>query len=124
ARSATYTYAVLGLEVSGASAAVNAEGDARDGAVAAFVDELAARDEPPRLLLDAGKGIRPEDLLPLRSADTRQPVDTARRDRLIGVAAVAAVGAALGTVEGITVAAEPGAASDAVLDAFRSAGAE
>ncbi len=123
ARSATYTYAALGLEVSGASAAVNAEGDARDAAVAAFVEELAAREGAPRLLLDAGKGIRPEELEPLRAGDDRRAVDAGQRDRLIGVAAVAAVGAALGSVDGTTVAVEPGAAGDAVLDAFREAGA-
>ena len=123
ARSATYTYAVLGLEVSGASAAVNADGDARDAAVAAFVEEFAARDEAPRLLLDAGKGIRPDELAPLRAGDDRNAVDATQRDRSIGIAAVAALGAALGSVDGTTVAAEPGAATDAALDAFREAGA-
>jgi glutamate dehydrogenase/leucine dehydrogenase len=42
ARSTTYAFASFGIEMGGASAGINAEGDGRDAAVAAFVEECGA----------------------------------------------------------------------------------
>lgn len=66
ARSATYTFASFGMQRSGASAGINAEGDAIDEAVAAFTTELGPSVEAGRLHLEAGKGISAEQLAPLR----------------------------------------------------------
>ena len=57
ARSATYTFGVFGVERSGASAGINAEGDAVSAAVEAFVAELTPRVAAGDLHLTAGKGV-------------------------------------------------------------------
>ena len=59
ARARTYGWAVLGQRVSGASAAVNAVGDARDEALGAFCAELAPRVADGSLSLAPGKGVGP-----------------------------------------------------------------
>ena len=122
ARSVTYTYAVLGMQRSGASAAVNADGDGRDEAVAAFVAELAERDGAPQILLDPGKGVAASELAPLQAADPRNPLARELHDELIGVGAAAAAAAALGTIDGATVgvACEP---NEAIVAAFVASGA-
>ena len=43
ARTTTYSWAALGHQIGGASAGINAEDDAADAAIAAFVEELTAR---------------------------------------------------------------------------------
>lgn len=122
ARSVTYTYAVLGMQRSGASAAVNADGDGRDEAVAAFVAELAGRDEPPAIHLDPGKGVAAAELEPLAASDPRNPLARELHDELIGEGAAAAAAASLGSLSGTTIglACQPG---DAVLAPFLAAGA-
>ncbi len=122
ARSTTYAAAVYGLQISGASGGVNAEGDARDSAVAAFVAELSQRSTPPALALDAGKGVSAAELEPLRSADPRG--GSADAQDLMAAGVVAGVAAVLGEMDGLTVAIEPAAPLTSLLSArFSAAGA-
>src|SRR5262245_22883183 len=66
ARSVTYAFASFGVAGhGGASAAVNAKPDARDDAVAAFIDEVRPRVESGALALVPGTGLSVEDLAPL-----------------------------------------------------------
>ncbi len=70
ARSVTYAFASFGISGhGGASAAVNAKPEARDDAVAAFVDELREPAEAGRLVLAPGTGLRAADLAPLGWGD-------------------------------------------------------
>ena len=75
ARSQTYTFAALGMKRGGASAGISADSSERDGALAAFVAEVAAMVADGTYLPDAAKGVTESDLAPLRDADER---DTAR----------------------------------------------
>ena len=71
ARSQTYTYAVLQMHRSGASAGISAEAPVRAEAVAAFVAETAALVADGVYLPDAAKGVSEQDLAPLRGGDPR-----------------------------------------------------
>ncbi len=59
ARSATYTFASFGVQRGGASAGINAVDDVAGDAIASLRAELAGEAEDGRLLLLAGKGVRP-----------------------------------------------------------------
>ena len=121
ARSLTYAAASFEFKVSGASAGINADGEGRDDAVSAAIAELAARTAAPVLLLDAGKGARPDDLGPLSVADTRSPERNKPGLLASGVVAAAAAAAPLA---GRTVCIEKSLAADLGLaDAFTAAGA-
>ena len=66
ARSVTYAFASFGVAGhGGASAAVNAKPEARDDAVAAFVDEVRPRVESGALVLGPGTGLTAGDLAAL-----------------------------------------------------------
>ena len=112
ARSATYTFAAHGCRRGGASAGINAKGDERDEAVRAFTEEIAEMATTAKFLPDAGKGMTEDDLQLLRAADMRGDALFAEHEGmplatyLQGVGAVAAAGAALGGLEGRTVAVE------------------
>jgi glutamate dehydrogenase/leucine dehydrogenase len=97
ARSTTYAAASFGLRVGGGSAGLNAKGDARDAAIAAFVEEVAPLVESGAWLPGAGVGLSADELAALPKADQRaaafDPVAT-------GESAVAAAMGALGTLEG------------------------
>jgi glutamate dehydrogenase/leucine dehydrogenase len=70
ARSVTYTFASFGIAGhGGASGAINAKPEARDDAVAAFVDEMRERAEAGRLVLAPGTGLSATDLAPLGWGD-------------------------------------------------------
>lgn len=117
ARTRTYAWALLGRQVSGASAGINAAGDARDAAVAAFVAEMAPRLADGALTLGAGKGVTADDLAGL---GTVPGADHAA----LAAGVVACAGAACG-LDGVTVAVEfDGGAGDALLGALGAAGAE
>ena len=66
ARSATYTFGAFGMQRSGASAGINAEGDAIDGAIEAFSTEIGPKVESGELHLEAGKGLETDQLASLR----------------------------------------------------------
>ncbi len=106
ARSATYTFAALGMRRSGASGGINARPDGRDGAVEAFVAECEAWVAAGEFLPDPGKGLTAADLAPLQTQDPRHPIRLASSngvslsERLAGSGAVAAVAAALDGLEG------------------------
>ncbi len=127
ARSATYTFAAHGCKRGGASAGINAKGSERDEAVRAFTEEIAEMVAAGKFLPDAGRGVTEEDLQPLRASDRRGDAhfskhgfteDTSSKyasskynsttlaTYLQGVSAVAATEAALGALEGRTVALE------------------
>jgi glutamate dehydrogenase/leucine dehydrogenase len=66
ARSVTYTFASFGVAGhGGASGAINAKPEAREDAVAAFVDEVRGRAEAGSLTLAPGTGLTEADLAPL-----------------------------------------------------------
>ncbi len=73
ARSTTYSFACFGVDRCGGSAGINAEGDDRDDAVAAFVEEARALVADGRWATDPGLGLTEEDLAPLRIVDQRPP---------------------------------------------------
>lgn len=97
ARSTTYTFAVHGVRAGGVSAGINAKADARDAAVAAFVEEVGAFAGEAGLHLSPSTGLTGDDLAAL-GPDPLDPVLTAR-------GAIAAAAAFLdGGLEGRTVA--------------------
>ena len=106
ARSATYTFASVGMQRSGASGGINARSDARDGAVEAFVAECEPWVAAGEFLPDPGKGLSAADLAPLQAQDPRHPIrlstvgGVSLAERLAGSGAVAAVAAALDGLEG------------------------
>jgi hypothetical protein len=66
ARTVTYAFASFGVTGhGGASGAINAKPEARDDAVAAFVDEMREPAEARRLVLAPGTGLTAADLAPL-----------------------------------------------------------
>lgn len=71
ARSTTYAFASFGLELGGASAGINAQGDERDAAVEAFVAEVTALVSEGKWVTDPGLGLSESDLAPLRQVDKR-----------------------------------------------------
>lgn len=118
ARSLTYSYAAFGIPTSGASAGINADGDGRDEAVAAFVAELAPKAADGSLQLRPGKGVSAADLAAWSPAD-----DDDAGSAL--VASVVAAAAAAGDLAGATVGVEAGAPSaEAIAAAFTAAGAD
>jgi hypothetical protein len=66
ARTVTYAFAAFGVAGhGGASAGINAKPEARDDALAAFLDEMRPRAESGALALSPGLGLGPDDLAPL-----------------------------------------------------------
>ena len=106
ARSATYTFAALGMRRSGASGGINARPDGRLGAVEAFLAESEPWVRSGEFLPDPGKGLTAADLAPLETHDPRHPIRLSTSDgislseRLAGSGAVAAAAAALDGLEG------------------------
>ena len=130
ARSATYTFAAVGMRRSGASGGLNARPEGRDAAVEAFVAECEGWVATGEFLPDAGKGLAATDLAPLQAVDPRHPVRLESTggigfsERLAGIGAVAAVAAALGGLEGRRVVIEGcGAAGVAAAQAAAGRGA-
>lgn len=121
ARSTTYSFASFGIQMGGASAAINAEGDGRDPAVAAFVEEVKDLVADGRWATDPGLGLTEADLSPLRITD-RRPAELwtdGLADRLTAEGAVAAAGAVRdGGLSGATIAI---AGKGPVVDAARAA---
>ncbi|MYI55619.1 MAG: hypothetical protein F4062_01060 [Acidimicrobiia bacterium] len=106
ARSATYTFAAVGMQRSGASGGINARPDVREGAVEAFLAECEPWVAAGEFLPDAGKGLNAADLAPLQAQDPRHPIRLSTAggislaERLAGSGAVAAVAAALDGLDG------------------------
>ena len=87
ARSATYTFAAFGIERSGASAGINAEGEAALAAVEAFVSELLPSATTGELHIEAGKGVTGGQLSELRAAGTAGPLAGSQSVLAAGVTA-------------------------------------
>ncbi|MEM9565568.1 MAG: hypothetical protein AAGA93_23295 [Actinomycetota bacterium] len=123
ARSATYTFAVHELERSGASAGVNAEGDAVGPALEAAMAELEPLAESGALHLYPGKGVGVDELAPLLGAADTGPLAGSERALVAGVVAAAswAVGGSLAgkrvAIEETAASPAPGGLSSAVTDA-------
>jgi glutamate dehydrogenase/leucine dehydrogenase len=96
ARTVTYSCAAFGLKVSGASAGINAKPDARDAAIAAFVEEVKPLVASGALTLQASTGLSDADLAALGTVPP-DPAVTAH-------GAIAAAEASLGSLDGTTVA--------------------
>jgi glutamate dehydrogenase/leucine dehydrogenase len=96
ARSVTYSFAAFGLQISGASAGINAKPEGRDAAIAAFIDEVKPLVASGALTVHASTGLSDSDLAALGT----DPPDPA----LVTHSAVAAAEATLGTLDGKTVA--------------------
>lgn len=97
ARSTTYAFASFGIQMGGASAGINADGDDVDPAVASFVDETKELVSSGRWATDPGLGLAESDLGELRIADPR-PAELwteGLATELTATGAVAAAGAAL-----------------------------
>lgn len=130
ARSVTYSAASFDAQISGASGGINAEGDARGAAIAAFAAEAPTLIPGLRLELTAGKGVHPDELAAPGSSESDAPGQdggsggSTRRHDLIAVGAVAAALTALGSLDGVTVAVEavPGV-TNAVLERLEGTGA-
>lgn len=101
ARSTTYAMASFGLPIGGGSAGINAKPEAREAALASFLDEVAPLVESGRWLPGPGVGVRVEDLAGLVRADERS---TAFDQTTAGESAVAAALGALGSLDGCRVA--------------------
>jgi len=115
ARSATYTFASFGMERSGASAGINAEGDATGPALEAAMAELEAKAASGALHLYAGKGVTSGELAPLIAAAGVGPLAGSDRATTAGVVA-AASWAAGGSLEAKKVAIEQTGPSPAPAD--------
>ena len=126
ARSATYTFATHGMVRSGASAGINAEGEAIGPALEAAMAELEPTVEAGELHLHPGKGVTADELAPLRQASGLGPLAGSDRAVVAGVIA-AARWAAGGSLDGKRVAIEEASGSPApagLAEAVTGAGAE
>jgi glutamate dehydrogenase/leucine dehydrogenase len=118
ARSATYTYAVFGVEGwAGASAGINAKDDGRAAAIAAFTAELAPLSVAGTVHLQPGVGLTAGDLAPLNG--------TAPDPNLLAEGAVAAANAVFDGLGGahVVITGAPAAMSDALQRALQARGA-
>ena len=106
ARSATYTFAAVGMRRSGASGGINSRPDGRSDAVAAFLTECEPWVAAGEFLPDPGKGLNAADLSPLQAQDPRHSIRLSTvggislAERLAGSGAVTTVAAALDGLEG------------------------
>jgi glutamate dehydrogenase/leucine dehydrogenase len=129
ARTATYTFAIRELQVGGASAGISADPENRAEAIATFVADVAPRVASGALVLDAAPGVDAEPFAELAIADQRNPVHTAdvggvTLDEYLGaVGPVVAAEAALGGLDGRTVAVELGPVSSGMIRELVARGA-
>jgi hypothetical protein len=127
ARTTTYTFAIRGLEVGGASGGISAEADDVPAAIAAFAEAIAERTADGRLVLDPGKGVDPAvwgaPAGDPRPEVRREDLDGMRLDeRLVGIGALAAASAAVGSATGWTASVEAGPDAASTLAALADAG--
>src|SRR5262245_58752393 len=112
ARAMTYKFGVLHAEVGGAKGAVRAAAETRDDALARYCDEIRPWVEAGRFATGPDLGTSEADFASLRSAADEPSVMTATldgvpfEDLLTGAGVVAGAEAALGGLDGRTVAIE------------------
>lgn len=127
ARSATYTFAIHGIERGGASAGINAEGDAAGASADAFVAELADDVAGGVLELTAGKGIGAEELAGLAERSPAGALSGSTAAIVRSVMAGLCVGLDTTDLAGVSVAIdgwETGPVPAALVDALVGVGAE
>jgi glutamate dehydrogenase (NAD(P)+) len=123
-RTLTYRFASFERQVGGASAGVNAKPDQRAEALASFDTEVAPAVVGGKVCLDAARGVADDDLPAVRGADPRPQDYWTRREELAAVGIVAAASAAIGGLEGRSVAIEGfDAAGPALVQQLGAAGA-
>jgi len=106
ARSLTYRFASFERQVGGASSGINAAPDARADALAAYVAEVESKVSAGLLMIDAGKGVNPDELAPLRAVDPRPDAYWERESDLTGLGIAVAADVASGGLDGRAVAIE------------------
>ncbi|MEX0768502.1 MAG: hypothetical protein WD029_08535 [Microthrixaceae bacterium] len=106
ARSQSYAWAILGEQISGASAGISVDPANNQAGIAAFADAVLERVSAGELSLDPAKGVSASDLSGLSLADTRSsigsestPTGTLNQD-LLAAGAFAAAASAYGSLEG------------------------
>lgn len=123
ARSVSYSFAAFEVQRVGASAGINAEGDAVDSAIEAFSAEVVDRVQSGSLQLDPGKGTAPAALAPLAEAANRPDMAGSLEATSAGVVAAGAW-ANGGSLDGATFAMEGvGPVADQVIGDLVAAGA-
>ncbi len=123
ARSVSYSFAAFEVERVGASAGVNAEGDAVSPALEAFVSEVIEQVQSGGLQLDPGKGTDPAAVASLAEAANRPPLAGSLEATSAGVVAAGAW-AIGGSLDGATFAIEGlGPVVDQVIADLTAAGA-
>lgn len=123
ARDTTYSFASFGIQRGGASAGINADGNARDAAVEAFVTEATPLVSDGRWTTDPGLGIGADEIAGLYAVDPRPAAlwQDGLAVELTARGAIAAADAALGGIDGSSAAV---VGSGPVADATRSSLAE
>lgn len=125
ARSRTYSWALLGQRISGASAGINAVTDTRTAAIEQFCAEVAPEVAAGHLSLSAGKGVDHGELAALGTVPEADPEAFVQG---VLACAAAALNHASGSSEGLasaTVAIEyDGGSGDVLRSALESRGAE
>ncbi|CAN5610433.1 hypothetical protein BH10ACT3_BH10ACT3_15260 [soil metagenome] len=112
ARSQSYAWAILGEQISGASAGISVEPADRSGGITAFIDAVLPRVQAGELSLDAAKGVGRNELSALTDVDVRSALRSevvgvgTRSDDLLARGALAAAAATLGSLDGRTIAIE------------------
>jgi glutamate dehydrogenase/leucine dehydrogenase len=120
-RSTTYGAASFGVHVGGGSAGLNAKPEERDGALAAFLEEVGPLVESGRWLPGPGVGVSADDLAGLGRPDQRA---SAFDQTAAGESAVAAALGALGSLDGKSLAiVGTGAIADAAAASAEANGA-
>ena len=106
ARTLTYRFATFERRIGGASAGINAKPDVRPAAVAAFAAEANELVGAGRLLVEAGRGVSPDDLAAVTAVDPRPEAYWTRHDELTALGVAVAAETALGDLAGCSVAIE------------------
>jgi glutamate dehydrogenase/leucine dehydrogenase len=112
ARAMTYKFGVLGAPMGGAKAAIRATAAERDDAIARFCEEIRPLVESGRFATGPDLGTSEADFAPLRDPDDPPSVMTSTvdgvpiEDVLTGHGVIAAADAALGGLDGRTIAIE------------------
>jgi glutamate dehydrogenase/leucine dehydrogenase len=106
ARSLTYRFASFERQVGGVSSGINTAPDGRADAIEAYVTEVEPRVREGRVLLQAGKGVAPDELGALRAVDPRPVGYWDMESELTGLGIAVAAEVASGGLDGRAVAIE------------------
>jgi glutamate dehydrogenase/leucine dehydrogenase len=123
ARSTTYAFASFEVKMGGGSAGINAEGEAKPGAIEAFVGEVTELVSAGTWATDPGLGLSEDDFAPLHEVDPR-PAALWKEGLAADLAALGAVAVAdeFVSVSGAKVVVD--GATDQLVEAVSAAGGE